>query len=122
MQTQTQANARQKTVKDIIQYKSEGKPHTESEIKRHTLTKAQWDEIKELAEYTPERGPKPENMRHTFNAIFWKIATGVPWRDLPREFGPWQTVYTRFRALMKHGIFDKILLRLQRLLIRKKLL
>jgi len=32
---------------------------------------------------------------------------------LPPEFGPWESVYTRFRAYIKHGIFDRLLERLQ---------
>jgi transposase len=23
------------------------------------------------------------------NGILWKLATGVPWRDLPERYGPW---------------------------------
>ncbi len=27
--------------------------------------------------------------------IAWRLHTGAPWRDLPKRFGPWQTVYER---------------------------
>ncbi len=30
-------------------------------------------------------------------AIFWIAGTGSPWRDLPPEFGRWNTVFKRFR-------------------------
>jgi hypothetical protein len=30
-------------------------------------------------------------------AIFFVLRTVVPWRDLPRQFGPWSSVYARFR-------------------------
>jgi|GEM_PF-3989082 len=29
-----------------------------------------------------------------FNGILWILKTGAPWRDLPKEFGPWQPDYT----------------------------
>jgi len=30
------------------------------------------------------------------DAIFWVLATGAPWRDLPERFGPWQSVHRYF--------------------------
>lgn len=37
-----------------------------------------------------------------------------PWRDLPPEFGPWESVYTRFRAYIREEVFEQIIERLQR--------
>lgn len=31
------------------------------------------------------------------SGIYFVLRTGIPWRDLPKEFGPWSSVYTRFR-------------------------
>jgi transposase len=47
------------------------------------------------------------------DGVFWILRTGSPWRDLPEEFGPWETVYCRFDQWNDAGIFDKILRRLQ---------
>ena len=33
----------------------------------------------------------------------------MPWRNLPGHFGPWQTVYDRFRAWTKNGLWGAIL-------------
>jgi transposase len=41
--------------------------------------------------------------RETLEAILWRSRTGSPWRDLPTEFGPWQTVYNRFNRWSKAG-------------------
>lgn len=41
------------------------------------------------------------DLREMVNACFYLEKTGCPWRFLPKEFGPWQTVrwwYDRFRA------------------------
>ena len=46
------------------------------------------------------------------NAILYWLNTGVPWRDLPERFGPWQSVYSRFRAWTKAGVWERILLAL----------
>ena len=47
------------------------------------------------------------------NAILWRLATGVPWRDLPERYGPWQTVYSRFRRWQRAGVWDRVLAALQ---------
>ena len=41
-------------------------------------------------------------------AILWRVRTGAPWRDLPREFGKWNTVLKRFRRWAKPGIFESL--------------
>ena len=43
------------------------------------------------------------------NAILYWLNTGIPWRDLPERFGPWQSVYSRFRAWTKAGVWEDIL-------------
>ncbi|MBT1187930.1 transposase [Streptomyces sp. CJ_13] len=40
-------------------------------------------------------------------------ADGFPWRDLPREYGPWQTVYGLFRRWQREGVWARILTLLQ---------
>jgi transposase len=55
-----------------------------------------------------ERGPIPD-LRQQFNAVMWRFRTGSPWRDLPAEYGPWSTVYDRFRAWAMAGVFEQLL-------------
>lgn len=45
--------------------------------------------------------------------MIYKIRTGLPWRDLPDRFGPWQTVYTRFRRYALSGVFAQALHQIQ---------
>ena len=47
------------------------------------------------------------------DGALWILDTGAPWRDLPEEFGPWQTVYDRFNRWSADGTWDEILRRLQ---------
>ena len=42
-------------------------------------------------------------------AIFYVLRTGIPWRDLPAAFGPWSSVYTRFRRWCASGLFERML-------------
>lgn len=43
-----------------------------------------------------------------FNAILWLSRSGAAWRDLPERYGPWETVYSRFRKWLDDGILDNI--------------
>jgi transposase len=45
--------------------------------------------------------------------IVYRYRTGVAWRDLPREFGPWQTVWKRHARFSRDGTWDRLLTRLQ---------
>jgi transposase len=42
-------------------------------------------------------------------AIFYVLRTGLPWRDLPERFGPWSSVYARFRRWCATGLFARML-------------
>jgi transposase len=80
--------------------------------RRHELTDAQWDLIRDLFP-AQGRGGKWADHRTAFNGALWRLRTGAPWRDLPERYGPWQTVYHRYNALRKSGLLDRILERLQ---------
>lgn len=41
--------------------------------------------------------------------VIFRYRTGCPWRDLPAEFGPWQTVWKRHYRFSQDGTWDKIL-------------
>ena len=43
------------------------------------------------------------------SAMVYVLRTGVPWRDLPRDYGPWASVYTRFRRWNRAGLFARLL-------------
>jgi transposase len=44
------------------------------------------------------------------------MRTGAPWRDLPSEFGPWNTAYNHFARWRDAGVFTTVVHDLQRLL------
>jgi transposase len=47
------------------------------------------------------------------NGMVYKLATGCPWRDLPERYGPWQSVYGRYRRWANDGTIDRILQHVQ---------
>ncbi|MFJ1706241.1 transposase [Kitasatospora sp. NPDC088346] len=44
-----------------------------------------------------------------------RVRTGVPWRDVPVEYGPWSRVYDLFRRWQRNRTWQRILTRLQSL-------
>jgi transposase len=53
-----------------------------------------------------------EDHRRLFNGILWRLHTGAPWRDIPERYGPWQSIYTRFRRWRRDGVWATVLTRL----------
>jgi transposase len=83
-------------------------------MNRHELTDEQWARLGPLL--PPERpatGRPNHDHRRMLNAILWRYATGAPWRDLPVQYGPWESVYRRFRRWQRAGIWDRLLAGLQ---------
>lgn len=74
------------------------------------LTDAQWAAIEPLLPpQRPARGRPMRDHRQVIEGIFYPCRTGVAWRDLPRCFGPWQTVWKRHRRIASGGTWDRIL-------------
>lgn len=78
-------------------------------LRRHEINDQDWERIKDLLppENTGEGRPSKPN-RIMLNGMLWKVKTGAPWRDLPPRFGPWKTVYSRFRLWSKDDVFQKV--------------
>ncbi|MEM1353814.1 MAG: transposase [Planctomycetota bacterium] len=58
-------------------------------------------------------GRTPRDPREILNPILWVLRTGVPWRNLPERFGPWQTIWQLFDKWNRDGLLVVILNRLQ---------
>lgn len=70
------------------------------------LSDAEWDRRQQLL---PARSPHARLRRHllrsAFDALFNLLRTGCPWRYLPANFPPWQTVYSHFRQSSRTGLW-----------------
>jgi len=78
-------------------------------LRRHEISDFDWERIKDRLppENTGEGRPSKSN-RVMLNGMLWIDKTGAPWRDLPERFGPWETVYSRFRLWSKDDVFLKM--------------
>jgi transposase len=82
-------------------------------MERHALSDTQWERLQPLLPPPPSRGRPRRDDRTVVDGILWRLAAGVPWRDLPERFGPWRTVYSRFRRWQQAGVWDRVLAALQ---------
>ena len=53
-----------------------------------------------------KRGNRFGDHRQILEGIAWRFRTGSPWRDLPADFGPWQTVWKRHHRWSLDGTYD----------------
>ena len=78
------------------------------------MTDRQWERLRPLLPPPSSgRGRPRADDRRIVEGIVWRMATGVPWRDLPERFGSWRTVYSRFRRWQAAGVWDRVLRTLQ---------
>jgi putative transposase len=76
---------------------------------RRELTDAQWQRIKLLIPGKEgDRGRHGEDNRLFVDAVLWLVRAGAPWRDLPEEFGKWNSAFRRFRRWAKSGVWKRI--------------
>src|SRR5215475_2580008 len=77
-------------------------------MQRHTLSDEQWERLRSVLP-PQRRGPASKiGDRYFVDAVLYRAKTGVPWRDLPERFGPWKSVYNRFRNWSRRGVWKRI--------------
>jgi transposase len=62
------------------------------------------------------KGPMGRPMREhrpLVEGAIYRYRAVIAWRDLPAEFGPWQTVWRRHHLFSTDGTWDKVLTALQ---------
>ena len=80
---------------------------------RFVISDAMWAKVAPLLPgKASDRGVTAEDNRLFLEAVLWRVRAGPPWRDLPREFGNWNSVFQRFRRWVRAGIFERIFERL----------
>jgi transposase len=76
--------------------------HVDAMVRRQ-LRDEQWARIEHVLLSQRRSGRRGRDDRNFIEAVLWWRRTGVPWRDLPEEFGSWKTVFNRFDRWSKSG-------------------
>ena len=78
---------------------------------RYDLTDEEFALVEPLL--PPERSGKPGKLygshRVALNGIFSVLRSGAAWRDVPERYGPWSSVYDRYRRWKNSGLFQHVL-------------
>jgi putative transposase len=73
------------------------------------LTDAEWECLESYIPAPKHRGrPRIHSTREILNAVFYILRSGCPWRLLPSEFPPWETVYFWFRRWRIDGTWERL--------------
>ena len=75
----------------------------------HDLTDAEWQLLQDCFPKPAATGrPRQHAYRELLNAMFYVVRTTCQWRDLPKDFAPWSTVYHYFRRWKRTGLWVQI--------------
>lgn len=82
-------------------------------MSRLRISDEQWKLISDVFPQPSVMGRPQRDRREIVDGVFWILRTGSPWRDLPEEFGPWETVFGCFDRWNADGTLDTMLQRLR---------
>jgi transposase len=80
---------------------------------RTVISDEAWAVIEPLLPRAVGRSRPWLDHRMVIEGVAWRFRTGAPWRDLPPQFGPWNTVFKRFDRWAKDGTWAAILTAVQ---------
>lgn len=72
------------------------------------ITDTQWSVLRKLLPPLASTGRPPLDRRQVLNAILYVVRTGCQWRQLPKEFPKWKSVYSVFWRWRKAGLWQRI--------------
>ena len=73
------------------------------------LSDNEWEYLKLHVPAPNKRGrPRTHSTREILNAVFYVLKSGCPWRLLPKDFPPWETVYWWFGRWRVDGTFERL--------------
>ena len=83
---------------------------------RYELSDEDWERLKPLFQKTLGKlwRTRQEKDRVILNGLLWKLATGAPWRALPKKYGYWGTANQRLKRLKELGLWRDILAELSK--------
>ena len=77
---------------------------------RLVITDAVWADLEPVLRTLKHYAGSPPQLsdRMFIEAVLYQARTGIPWRDLPDDFGHWDAVYHRFRRWEARHIWKNL--------------
>ncbi|MBC3192209.1 transposase [Pseudonocardia sp. C8] len=98
------------TVSSCLPNRSQDGAEPSSAALPAVLTDAQWARLAPLLPSSAgRRGRQFRDDRRVVEGILYRFRNGLPWRDVPAGFGPWQTLWKRYRRYRRDGTWDRVL-------------
>ena len=72
------------------------------------LTDVEYDLVKDLLPCGSFKGGNRPNNRLFIDAVLYVAKTGCGWRQLPPEYGKWNSVWRRFNRFSESNIWEKV--------------
>jgi putative transposase len=73
------------------------------------LTDDQWNELAPLLPGAKPGGrPRTVDLREVMNGILYMLRSGCPWRMMPHDLPPWETVYKYFHQWGRDGTWEQV--------------
>jgi transposase len=73
------------------------------------VSDAEWEFVAPYLCLLPEdAGQRVYNLRDVLDGLRWIVRSGSPWRDLPKDFPPWEMVYQQSRRWLAAGCFEAV--------------
>jgi transposase len=83
-------------------------------VARGDLADEQWSVLELLLPKGQEARPAIDmDRRQLIDGIRFRVRTGIPWRDMPAEYGLWGRAYDLFRRWQRNGTWQRIFTELQ---------
>jgi transposase len=75
-------------------------------LTRRVLNDVQWATVEPYCRgKSSDPGQTGGDPRLFLEAVLWIVRTGAQWRELPDEFGKWNSVFKRFRRWVNADVF-----------------
>ena len=75
---------------------------------RFDLTDKEWRRIEPICPRGRGRKGHHSDTRRFIDAVLYRLRVGMPWRDLPPDYGNWHTIYVRCMDWCRRGIWQRI--------------
>ena len=78
--------------------------------RRHDSSDRVWELLEPHLPGGPgQKGRPAQDNRSFLNAVFWQLRTGVPWQDLPPDWGDWKNTQRHFCRWRDRGVWQDLL-------------